>query len=87
MLYYRLSSMCSCPIGVPCFITSADDITVYDFPFRGCNDWDKAEKILALMKSRAIKPNEVTYTELIGVCGRSGDVHQALVRKTNPTYC
>ncbi|CAN0569398.1 unnamed protein product, partial [Ectocarpus sp. 12 AP-2014] len=47
---------------------------------RACNDWDKAEEILSMMKSRAIKPNEVTYTELIGICGRSGDVHQALAQ-------
>lgn len=31
------------------------------------------------MKSRGVQPNEVTYTELINICGRSGDVHQALV--------
>lgn len=46
---------------------------------RACNDWDKAEEILSMMKSRGVQPNEVTYTELIGICGRSGDVHQALV--------
>lgn len=57
---------------------------VDDSPLRACNDWDKAEEILSMMKSRAIKPNEVTYTELIGICGRSGDVHQALVRKADP---
>lgn len=46
---------------------------------RACNDWDKAEEILSMMKSRGVQPNEVTYTELISICGRSGDVHQALV--------
>lgn len=46
---------------------------------RACNDWDKAEEILSVMRSRGIKPNEVTYTALIGICRRSGDVHQALV--------
>lgn len=52
---------------------------------RACNNWEKAEEILSMMKSRAIKPNEVTYTELISICGRSGDVHQALVSKlANP---
>lgn len=52
---------------------------------RACNNWEKAEEILSMMKSRAIKPNEVTYTELISICGRSGDVHQALVsNQANP---
>lgn len=63
------------------------DDGVDDSPLRACNDWDKAEEILSMMKSRAIKPNQVTYTELIGICGRSGDVHQALVSETKPVYC
>lgn len=52
---------------------------------RACNNWEKAEQILSMMKSRAIKPNEVTYTELISICGRSGDVHQALVSRNAQT--
>lgn len=71
---FAMHTTCCCCCQIPHF-------------FRACNDWDKAEEILSMMKSRAIKPNEVTYTELIGICGRSGDVHQALVRLTKNDCC
>lgn len=54
---------------------------------RACNDWDKAEEILSMMKSRGVQPNEVTYTELMSICGRSGDVHQALVSWSEVKCC
>lgn len=52
-----------------------------DMTLRACNDWEKAEKILSMMRLSGITPNEVTYTALISICGRSGDVHQAFVSK------
>lgn len=64
--WMAISTMCCLPLARP---PSS----------RACNDWDKAEEILSMMKSRGVQPNEVTYTELISICGRSGDVHQALV--------
>lgn len=40
-----------------------------------------AEQVMTKMRSMAIKPNLVTYTALISICGKTGDVQQALVRR------
>lgn len=48
---------------------------------RACDSFKKAEAIMARMRNQGVKPNVVTYTALIRICGQSGDVDQALVKR------